>query len=107
MTYEAYAGKLKKLSVKRYYLLLTIATEGPYVEREVHDDICGSGITDIATLDYVTALAEIDEQISDLIAAATKEEWFKKHSSVIEESHASIIDFERLCDEYSYSAFPF
>lgn len=82
MFFWNYADEIQLLFLKRYLLITEIAENGPYIEEECYynpDDIEPV----IEKYDVVTALAEIDQQILDLVTKASEEDWFSGHKSTM------------------------
>lgn len=78
MSFYKYADEIQYLFLKRYLLITKIAENGPYLEVEQYYDPDDTEPV-IENYDIVTALAEIDQQILDLLTKASKEDWFSKH----------------------------
>lgn len=78
MSFYKYADEIQYLFLKRYLLITEIAENGPCFEVEYYYNPDDTEPV-IENYDIVTALAEIDQQILDLLTTASKEDWYSKH----------------------------
>ena len=77
MSFYKYADEMQCLFSKRYLLIAEISENGPILEVEEFYNPDEEPF--VETYDIVTALAEIDQQILDLVTKASKEDWFSQH----------------------------
>ena len=106
MYYFNFAEDMNYLLLKRYLLICEFAEHGPYYEEEVFynpDDFDPV----IEQYDLIEAIEEIDQQILDLIAKASKEDWYYKHKHKIRMETSKYEDRKTLYETYGLTGFPF